>query len=73
MLAGFHQHRVLRFWLWQEKRCPFCRELFTRETEWNIRHVIEQHAGGTDKLEGLLLPHLICHRQLYAVCLGHII
>lgn len=57
--------KLLQLWLRQEKRCPCCRELITRETGWNIHHVIEQHKGGTDKLENLVLLHPNCHRQLH--------
>jgi len=50
----------------QQCRCPCCNQLMTKETGWNIHHVIERHKGGSDKMDNLVLLHPNCHRQLHA-------
>ncbi|MEC8298504.1 MAG: group II intron maturase-specific domain-containing protein, partial [Pseudomonadota bacterium] len=55
--------KLLTLWLRQRKRCVMCNNLITKETGWNIHHVIERVKGGSDKLSNLVLLHPNCHRQ----------
>ena len=62
-MAG--QRKVLYLWLRQQKCCPICRFPITKETEWNIHHIVEKVKGGSDELDNLVLLHPNCHRQLH--------
>jgi RNA-directed DNA polymerase len=56
--------RKLRFlWWWQEGECPICNQKITRETGWNLHHIIKRSERGSDKLTNLVLLHPNCHRQ----------
>ncbi len=51
----------------QEGQCPVCGEKITRETGWNVHHVIERCKGGPDTLENLIVLHPTCHRQVHSL------
>ncbi len=56
--------RKLRWlWWWQEGKCPICNQKITRETGWNLHHIIKRSQRGSDKLTNLVLLHPNCHRQ----------
>lgn len=59
------QRKVLYLWLRQQKCCAVCRFPITKETEWNINHIVEKVKGGSDELDNLVLLHPNCYRQLH--------
>ena len=59
--------RLVSLWLEQDKRCLVCNSQITRETGWNIHHLIERHKGGTEALSNLVLLHPNCHRQVHSL------
>ncbi|MDE2606956.1 MAG: group II intron reverse transcriptase/maturase [Burkholderiales bacterium] len=60
------RRKLAWLWRWQDGACPECGEKITRETGWNIHHVIRRTEGGSNKLSNLRLLHPNCHRQLHA-------
>ncbi|MGL4579006.1 MAG: group II intron reverse transcriptase/maturase [Shewanella xiamenensis] len=60
------QKKVLILWFRQQKCCPICRFKITKETEWNIHHIVERVNGGSDELDNLVLLHPNCHRQVHS-------
>lgn len=60
------QRRLLILWLRQQKCCPICRHKITKETGWNIHHIVERVKGGSDEMDNLVLLHPNCHRQLHS-------
>jgi RNA-directed DNA polymerase len=67
MKADLEGHRVALRRLWQEQRglCLVCRHKITKESGWEIHHVIWRTLGGSDRLENLVLLHPVCHRQVH--------
>ncbi|MCF6438426.1 HNH endonuclease [Pseudoalteromonas luteoviolacea] len=61
------QRKVLTLWLRQQHRCPLCRQTITKETGWNIHHIMERVKGGSDELSNLVLLYPNCHRQLHLI------
>ncbi|GGO66263.1 group II intron reverse transcriptase/maturase [Bowmanella pacifica] len=61
------RNKLLTLWLRQRKRCVMCHYLITKETGWNIHHIVERVKGGSDKLSNLVLLHPNCHRQLHVL------
>ncbi|WP_247686910.1 HNH endonuclease [Pseudoalteromonas luteoviolacea] len=61
------QRKVLTLWLIQLHRCPLCHQAITKETGWNIHHIVERVKGGSDELSNLVLLHPNCHRQLHLI------
>ena len=59
--------KVLALWLRQRQLCPICRHRITKQTEWNIHHIVERVKGGGDEMSNLMLLHPNCHRQLHAI------
>lgn len=59
--------KLLTLWLRQRKRCVMCNHFITKETGWNVHHVVERVRGGSDKLSNLVLLHPNCHRQLHVL------
>lgn len=59
------KRKVLSLWLRQQQCCAMCRHKITKETGWNIHHIVERVKGGTDEMGNLLLLHPNCHRQLH--------
>lgn len=57
---------LLMFWLRQQQCCAMCRHKITKETGWNIHHIVERVKGGGDELSNLVLLHPNCHRQIHA-------
>jgi RNA-directed DNA polymerase len=55
-------------YLWQEQDgiCPLCREAITRQTGWNIHHIVWRAHGGRDTLDNCALLHPNCHRQVHS-------
>jgi len=59
------KRKVLMLWLRQQQYCVMCRHKITKETGWNIHHIVERVKGGSDELDNLVLLHPNCHRQLH--------
>ncbi len=59
------KRKILTLWLRQQKCCPCCGQFITKETGWNIHHVVERSKGGADTLDNLVLLHPNCHRQVH--------
>ncbi|ADL54989.1 group II intron reverse transcriptase/maturase [Gallionella capsiferriformans] len=60
-LRGNNRLKVL--WYAQDGLCPKCEEKITKETGWNLHHVLPKAQGGDDKMTNLELLHPNCHRQ----------
>ena len=58
--------KLLKLWWRQDKACPQCRQKITRETGWNLNHVIPKSEGGKDNMSNLVLMHPNCHRQIHS-------
>jgi RNA-directed DNA polymerase len=58
--------RLLYLWYAQEGKCPNCSERITKETGWNLHHILPKAQGGTDSLRNLVLLHPNCHRQVHS-------
>ncbi|WP_257324915.1 group II intron reverse transcriptase/maturase [Pseudoalteromonas rhizosphaerae] len=61
------KRKVLSLWLRQQQCCVICRHKITKETGWNIHHIVERVKGGTDEMSNLVLLHPNCHRQLHII------
>lgn len=59
------KRKVLMLWLRQQQCCVMCRYKITKETGWNVHHIVEKVKGGSDELDNLVLLHPNCHRQLH--------
>ncbi|WP_408606445.1 HNH endonuclease signature motif containing protein [Erwinia typographi] len=42
-----------------------CEQFFSKETGWNIHHIMRKTQGGSDSLDNLVMLHPNCHRQLH--------
>ena len=56
----------LRLWWRQDKECPQCHEKITKETGWNIHHILPKSEGGGENRSNLALLHPNCHRQIHS-------
>lgn len=57
------RYLLIRKWFAQEGRCPKCGEKITKETGWNLHHIVPRSQGGKDNTSNLELLHPNCHRQ----------
>jgi len=62
----YNRKKLIRLWQEQRGRCPICQEKVTKESGWNIHHVIFRVNGGTDKATNLVILHPNCHRQVHS-------
>ena len=60
-----NRRKLSALWREQEGKCPICDQKITKESGWNIHHIIYRVAGGKDTLSNLLLIHPNCHRQVH--------
>jgi len=59
--------RKLRYiWRSQNGKCLICRSPITKETGWNIHHVIPRVKGGNDNTSNLVVLHPNCHKQAHS-------
>ena len=58
--------KLLRLWWRQDKECPQCHEKITKETGWNIHHILPKSEGGGENISNLALLHPNCHRQIHS-------
>jgi len=57
------REKLLTIWKRQKGRCPICCQAVTRETGWDIHHVIPRAKWGGDQLSNLEMLPLNCHWQ----------
>jgi RNA-directed DNA polymerase len=65
-LQGTNRKKLIALWKNQAGKCPLCDQKITKETGWNIHHIVYRVYGGTDNLTNLLLLHPNCHRQVHS-------
>jgi len=58
--------KLLKLWWRQDKECPQCHEKITKETGWNIHHILPKSEGGGENMSNLALLHPNCHRQIHS-------
>jgi RNA-directed DNA polymerase len=59
------RRKFYRVWLRQDGLCPTCQEPITKNTPWDVRHVVRKTEGGSDAASNLQMRHLNCHRNQY--------
>jgi RNA-directed DNA polymerase len=65
-LASLHgRKKLIAIWRSQKGRCHVCCEPVTKDTGWNLHHVVWKRLGGKDTRENLRMLHPNCHRQLH--------
>ena len=57
--------KLIRLWLDQDRRCPICCELITKETGWHVHHIVRRVDGGKDGSTNLIMVHPNCHNQIH--------
>jgi RNA-directed DNA polymerase len=64
-LAAFSktQRRLARR---QEGRCPVCTQPLLNDEALHVHHVVPRGRGGNDRLQNLVLVHLLCHQHIHA-------
>lgn len=60
------KNRLLCLWYAQDGLCPKCGEKITKDTGWNLHHILPKAQGGEDKMANLELLHPNCHRQVHS-------
>lgn len=58
--------KLLRLWWNQDKRCPICEERITKESGWNVHHILPKSEGGKDNPSNLVMVHPNCHKQIHS-------
>lgn len=59
------RRKLIKLWLDQEGCCPICQQRITKESGWNVHHLIRRVDGGKDIMSNLVLLHPNCHRQVH--------
>jgi RNA-directed DNA polymerase len=54
--------RLLHLWYEQGGNCPVCDQKITKESGWNIHHIVWRVKGGGDGMNNRVLLHPECHR-----------
>lgn len=65
-VEGTQRKRLVTLWKLQNGNCPQCGQKITKESGWNMHHIIQRVYGGTDNLSNLVLLHPNCHRQIHS-------
>lgn len=60
-----NRKKLSLLWKSQEGDCPVCHQKITKETGWNIHHIIYRVNGGPNTISNLLLLHPYCHKQVH--------
>ncbi|MCP3175730.1 group II intron reverse transcriptase/maturase [Desulfuromonas sp. KJ2020] len=60
------RRKLYGLWTEQDKRCLVCHHPITKDTDWDIHHLVRRIDGGSDNLSNLVLLHPTCHTQLHA-------
>ncbi len=63
--SWLNRRKLVALWREQEGKCPICDQKITKETGWQVHHILYRVYGGTDNLSNLLLLHPNCHRQVH--------
>jgi RNA-directed DNA polymerase len=58
--------KLLRLWWNQDKRCPTCEERITKDSGWQVHHILPKSEGGKDNPSNLVMVHPNCHRQIHS-------
>ena len=58
--------QLISLWLKQERRCPVCRELITRESGWYLHRIPRMMNGGKDGGADVIMAHPNCCDQIRA-------
>ena len=64
------RNRLLLLWYLQKGKCSSCHERISKDTGWNVHHLLEKARGGMDTLSNLVLLHPNCHRQIHSRGVG---
>ncbi len=59
------RRKLIKLWLDQEGLCPICQQRITKESGWNVHHLVRRVDGGKDIMSNLVLLHPNCHRQVH--------
>ncbi len=57
--------RLRQQWSAQKGICPVCQQRITKETGWEVHHILFRIYGGGDELDNRVLLHPNCHRQVH--------
>jgi RNA-directed DNA polymerase len=60
------RYLLVRKWFAQDGKCPKCGGKITKETGWNLHHIVPRSQGGKDITSNLELLHPNCHRQFHS-------
>jgi RNA-directed DNA polymerase len=58
--------KLLRLWWNQDKRCPVCEGRITKDSGWQVHHILPKSEGGKDNPSNLVMVHPNCHRQIHS-------
>ena len=58
--------KLIKLWWNQNKECPICKTKITKETGWNVHHILPKSEGGKDNVSNLVIVHPNCHRQIHS-------
>jgi RNA-directed DNA polymerase len=59
--------QLVRLWYEQDGLCPICDQKITKESGWNIHHIVWRSKGGSDGMTNRVLLHPECHRQVHSL------
>jgi RNA-directed DNA polymerase len=60
------RRKLIDLWYEQNRRCPICQDLITKETGWHVHHMVRRVDGGKDGSTNLVMVHPNCHSQIHA-------
>jgi RNA-directed DNA polymerase len=63
-MKGYGQ--LVRLWYEQDGLCLICDQKITKESGWNIHHLVWRSKGGSDGMGNRVLLHPECHRQVHS-------
>lgn len=59
------RRKLVKLWFDQEGLCPICKQRITKESGWNVHHLVRRVDGGKDIMSNLVVLHPNCHRQVH--------
>jgi RNA-directed DNA polymerase len=62
-LAG--RKLLIHLWREQQGKCPQCQARITKESGWNLHHLVERAQGGKTTADNCVLLHPNCHQQVH--------
>jgi RNA-directed DNA polymerase len=60
------RRKLIDLWYEQNRRCPICQGLITKETGWCVHHIVRRVDGGKDGSTNLVMVHPNCHNKIHA-------